>query len=103
MIVCSFDDGVDYTIDVAGKRYRFEFSEMFGPLVVDKTGREVVQPSHGSLFWRAVSLWARQGKRVANGLCDWHEPKGPVTRRDGGRDIVVEHGEDGWDWSKRAK
>lgn len=95
--VCTFSDPGSYVIAVGARRYRFDYSDIFGPSVVDRSGREIAQPSHRSPFWRAVSLWALQGKRIDDGMCVWHEPAQPVCEQRGGQWHIVEHGDAGSD------
>ena len=90
--------GGEYLIDVRGKLIRFEWSERFGPLPINKDGSEPrsIGPRHG--FWRAASLWNLQGQRVEGKKAIWHEPKKPVTEKRGRRTFIVQDGEPGWDW-----
>lgn len=63
---------------------RFEFSQLFGPMPVTKTGTErELGPRHP--FWRAASLWKLQGCRTENGEAIWHEPSAArfIPRRKG--------------------
>jgi len=80
MRICSFSDPQDYRITVAGKVFRFDFSQRFGPLFVDANGRELSrQPGPKREVWKAVTYWLRQGKRVGeDGLCIWDYPR-PTT------------------------
>lgn len=74
VMICSFTDDVTYRIVVEGREWRFDYGAMFGPLFVSARGRDLKnQPKHVSLL-RAVTLWARQGKRVDAGQCVWDEP-----------------------------
>jgi hypothetical protein len=94
----------EYLIDVRGKLIRFEWSEMFGPAPLTKTGAimESIGPKHG--FWRAASLWNLQGRRFEGNRAIWHEPRKPQyeTRHLGGRNYeivkVIDPGEPGHDW-----
>ena len=44
----------------------FEFHDHLGPMPVTKTGNgRNLGPRHP--FWRAVTLWSKQGKRSENG------------------------------------
>ena len=89
----------EYLIDVRGKPIRFEWSEQFGPMAINKDGTEAlsVGPKHG--FWRAASLWNLQGRRLEGQKAIWHEPKKPVLKHLGGRHYqVIEDGEPGHDW-----
>jgi hypothetical protein len=98
VMIDSFGGG-DYAIEVRGKLISFEWSEMFGPLPLRRDGSEMrsVGPNHP--FWRAVSLWNLQGRRLDNKRAIWHEPKKPVLRHIAGRHYeVIEDGEPGYDW-----
>ena len=91
--------GGEYFIDLRGKLVRFEWSEQFGPMPINKDGSEALSigPKHG--FWRAASLWNLQGQRLDGNCAIWHEPKKPVLKHLGGRNyMVVEDGEPGHDW-----
>jgi len=95
---CDCFGGGDYIIAVRGKEIRFEWSERFGPLPVSKTGIPL-ELSWRHPFWRAASLWRLQGQRVDGNRCIWHEPKKPVLKHLGGKNyLIVENGEEGWDW-----
>lgn len=72
--ICSFSESDDYFIIVAGKKWRFDFSDRFGPTPVTKAGRELTGHIPGN-FYEAVSWWYRQGKKVVDGLCVWDIPK----------------------------
>ena len=81
-----WSDPATYRIDVAGRIFLFDFSDMFGPLVVGRRGQEVKQPGARDPFWRAITLWRWQGKRVgSDGLCIWEEPPLEKLRHIGGR------------------
>jgi hypothetical protein len=58
-------DVIDATVTGAsGKTYRFDFDEMFGPLVLAKNGKPLAtQPSERHEFWPAFEAWhdARRG------------------------------------------
>src|ERR1044071_3439547 len=73
----------DYEIEVRGKIVRFDWSDQFGPLPINKDGSEArsIGPRHG--FWRAASLWKLQGMRLEGKRAIWHEPKKPVTEKRG--------------------
>ena len=69
-----------FRLEVEGQTFAFEFSEMFGPTVLDEFEDPLdVQPDEASPFWRAVTLWSRQGRRVNHGLAVWHEPKPTIV------------------------
>ena len=97
IFIDSFGGG-EYLIEVRGKPVRFEWSEQFGPLPINKDGTEALSigPRHG--FWRAASLWNLQGQRLDGNRAIWHEPKKPVYEKRGRRSFVVEPGEVGHDW-----
>ena len=87
------DEGL-YQIEVEGKRFWFEFSRMWGPRVVSKSGHETKQPRPRHNFWKAVSLWANQGKRVCDeGLCRFERNPPLVVRKIGGRNLEILAGE----------
>lgn len=94
-IIC-FSDPTDYCIEVGGKTYRFEWHSYSGPARVKENGE--IHGHQPMAFLRAASLWNLQGRRVENGMCVWHEPRQPVTEMRGRRRVIVEPGEEGWDW-----
>lgn len=78
-----------HQIMIDGKLYHFEWSAMFGPLPMTKTGR-VRELGHKHKLWTVTGLWARQGKRVgADGLCIWDPPAKIRVRHMGGRHWLV--------------
>lgn len=62
----TFVDAVDSVVTAGGKRYYFEFSEMFGPTLTDKHGnilkRQPVSPNHP--FWKPFNVWLQQRIRL---------------------------------------
>lgn len=68
----------------------FEWSDRFGPLPITATGRQLdLGPRHP--FWRAVSLWVMQGRRLKNtNEAEWHEPRAPTYKHMGGRHYLIE-------------
>lgn len=96
--------GGEYFITVREKKIRFEWSEQFGPLPINKDGSEMrsVGPYHP--FWRAASLWNLQGRRLDGSTAIWHEPRPPVYEKKhlGAAHWmivrVVDEGEPGHDW-----
>jgi len=96
--------GGEYLIEVRGNPIRFEWSNIFGPMPINKDGSEAlsVGPKHG--FWRAASLWNLQGRRLEGNRAIWHEPRKPVYEKKhlGGRQYlltkVIDPGEPGHDW-----
>ena len=87
-----------FVISVAGKSYRFEDSDRFGPALLKKNGelRENPYPAERSPFWRAHRIWVRQGRRVEDEInCIWDEPKRTLIRLIGNKvAVVVENGEE---------
>lgn len=87
-----------FVIEAKGKSFRFEDSDRFGPSIIKKNGDPIANPwpSERSPFWRAHSLWARQGRRVAeDGItCLYDEPRRTLVRRIGRTHFIVEAGED---------
>lgn len=87
-------------IEVNGKRWRLIWSEMWGPAVGDRNGDIAdKQPGPNHAFWRAATLWNRQGRRVDGLTAVWHEPAPEIlqTVRRKGRRVevrVVQAGED---------
>lgn len=74
--VLTVDTGRQVIIEVDGKRFRLYWSEMWGPSACDRYGDPLdKQPHHTHKFWRAATLWNRQGRRVESGVAVWHEPK----------------------------
>ncbi|KKL85738.1 hypothetical protein LCGC14_1951750 [marine sediment metagenome] len=69
-ILCVTSEGT-FKLNVLGEEYVFDFSDRFGPSVLNKNGSEKAQqPNSRSLFWEALYHWIRQGKRVdADGNC----------------------------------
>lgn len=70
--ICTFCDAADQVITVKGKKVRFDFSERFGPLVLDDEGQPLEkQPIHESdPFWEPfnawLGAWERERVRKAN-------------------------------------
>lgn len=86
-----------FVIRIAGKQYRFEDSDRFGPALIKLNGdlRANPTPPSRSPFWRAHRIWRRQGRRVDGIACLWDEPKPTLLRRLNGRNaLVVEAGEE---------
>lgn len=61
-IVDSFVDAIDSVVTAGGKRYYFEFSEMFGPSLTDREGnilkRQPMSANHP--FWKPFEVWNQQ-------------------------------------------
>lgn len=70
-----------FVIEVGDKRYTFEDSDRFGPLLVRKNGSPLDnQPGERHPFWIGYNPWRRQGRRVADGLCVWQPFKPDKVR-----------------------
>ncbi|MDR3495344.1 MAG: hypothetical protein P4L82_12155 [Ancalomicrobiaceae bacterium] len=55
-----------FEIIADGKRWRFEDSDRFGPLIIDQNGDPLLQqPKERSPFWAAHAQWVASGRRVA--------------------------------------
>jgi len=94
----SWGIGPFFITDENGKQYCFEDSDCFGPSLLGKKGDPLSkQPGERSPFWRAHSLWVRQGRRLEDGKnCIWDEPKPQTVRMIGKRTcVVVDRGEEG--------
>lgn len=87
-----------FVIAAGGRSYRFEDSDRFGPALVKKNGDPLASPwpPERCPFWRAHSIWRRQGRRTEDGIiCIWDEPKPSVLRHIRGRNYMqVEAGEE---------
>jgi len=94
------DEGRRSLIKVGDKTYRMLWSERWGPCVADQHGDPAnTQPGPRHAFWRAASLWNRQGRRMKGAEAIWHEPAPEILQRIGryrrGWEIrVVQAGED---------
>jgi hypothetical protein len=67
----------EYTIIIEGKNYRFEVQFYCGPFPLNKDGT-TKNLSNKHPFWKAVSLWAQQGRRVdENSICIWNHEEDP--------------------------
>lgn len=60
-----------FTIEYNGSSWRFEDSDRFGPVIVNKHGDPTSrQPGQYSKFWKAHAEWVRCGRRVTkSGEC----------------------------------
>ena len=57
-------------IAVNGRRVRFEDHPYCGPTALKRNGDPArYQPND---FLTAATLWAQQGRKVKNGLCQWN-------------------------------
>lgn len=84
----------EFTIEVAGQRYRFEMHRYSGPAVLNSKGHPADrQPGPQHLFWTAVTLWAQQGAHVgSDGLCAWAPEPEPDMVHLGGRHYTLTRG-----------
>lgn len=70
---------------------RFEFTERFGPVVVNRRTGAILdnQPGPRARFWKDVTLWNEQGRRVTpDGECIFEIPKEPEMVCIAGRHYV---------------
>lgn len=91
-IICLLLGGPERRIrDERGRTWLFEDHSYCGPAVIGRRSGDPIskQPSERSPFWRAVSLWARQGKRVRGDVAVWHEPPPLRVKHVGGQDYLV--------------
>ena len=73
--VLTVDPTVTAIIAVNGRGLRLGWSDRWGPYLADQHGDPAKrEPGPNHEFWRAASLWNRQGKRIENGTAIWHEP-----------------------------
>jgi hypothetical protein len=98
----SFVDMAGMVIESGPHSWHFEWSDIFGPTAVSaKTGDPLErQPGERSGFWRAASIWARQGKRTEPNAgrlrAVWNEPP-PATYTMRGNLIVDMDEPEGFD------
>lgn len=65
-----------FVIEVCGKRFRFEDSDRFGPMLVDRNGDPLENycPSSGSPFWYGHKRWVQARRIGGDGMsCLWDE------------------------------
>lgn len=77
-----------FVIEAAGKSWRFEDSDRFGPYIINRRGDITnSQPGPRSPFWHAHRAWREQGRKVADdGVTCVYEPLPPlIIRHMGGR------------------
>jgi hypothetical protein len=66
--------GSEYLISINGEAVRFEDHPQCGPVPLGKRGQELkLGPRHK--FWKAVTGWSQQGRRVENGWAVVDPPK----------------------------
>ena len=58
-IACSFAKAVGVEYEYRGKVYRWDFSEMFGPLWIDEEGEPLAEQyrHHACACWKAFYKW----------------------------------------------
>ncbi len=86
-----------FVIAVGKKKWRFEDSDRFGPLLISARDEPLSNPypPERSRFWRAHRIWKRQGRRTKDGvICIWDEPKPTKYRKIGRIKLIVENGEE---------
>ncbi len=80
--VCSMTDFNDLRLRTPnGRDYRFSFSKMFGPTMLNARGHEVEKlpgVRRERPFWDALQWWCKQGHRVTDGRCVYDVP--PAVR-----------------------
>lgn len=55
-----------FMIEIGGKKFTFEDSDRFGPLLLGKRGEPLAdQPGERNKFWKAYTPWRNQGRRLA--------------------------------------
>ena len=96
--VLNVDNAPEFVIRIGEDLIRFEWPEMWGPSAITKGGK-IRDLSHRHPFWRAVSLWNLQGRRVEDGEAVWHEPRKMIILKQIGRHIIEAiDGEEGENW-----
>ena len=77
--------------DATGKVWRFEMHPYCGPAAQDAEGELLeAQPGPRSLFWEAVTAWARQGAVIGpDGFCAWKPSHAPETVHLGGKHYAL--------------
>lgn len=77
--ICSFTTFADLVIEADGECWRFEFSKLFGPIMLGKRGQPLsALPPQRSMFWKVLHQWCIQGYRGEDGRCLYNRP--PITR-----------------------
>ena len=57
-----------FTMHTAGRTYRFEDSDRFGPVFVTQKGENQLLPEEDP-FWDAHRKWVAAGRKVREGVC----------------------------------
>lgn len=91
--------GGPFTLTVAGKSHRFEDSDRFGPIKVNKDGSIPNNQSWPERhpFWIAHSAWVKQGCQLEDDgrTCIWSEPEPMVSSGWDSKGLpimIIEHG-----------
>lgn len=74
--ICSFHDADGEVTDFRGRVWRFEFSKMFGPTLVGKTGVALKNQAMTGAFWEAFYDWYE----AKYGLLPWREEERETAR-----------------------
>ncbi len=93
--VCLLVGGPTRSIRAGGKTWQFEDNHRFGPAVLLRDGSiKPSQPGERSPFWKAVSLWAQQGRRLNDdGSCRWDHAPEPIIEVQRGAKFIVGYAE----------
>lgn len=67
----------------------FEDHRYCGPLVCNAAGDPIKQPGPRHPFWKAVTRWYEQGKKIVDGVCAWETPPEPRIEHIGGKHYRV--------------
>lgn len=94
-----------FTLSHDGKAYRFEDSDRFGPVLINKGGSvSERQPSERSPFWRLHHLWRKQGRRLAEDgatcIVEVLPIRPTLYRVENGLMIIVQEGDEDGDYIK---
>lgn len=89
-----------FVITHQDKSYRFEDSDRFGPVLLNKNGEPSErQPGERSPFWDVHSLWRKQGRRLEEDgttcIFDVLALKPTFYRKIGGQNFIIEDGDEG--------
>jgi hypothetical protein len=76
-------------IVVNGITHHFEMHGYCGPINTNAKGDPITPLGARHPFWEAVTLWAQQGERIADGVCVWEEAPSPILRHLGGKHYEV--------------
>ena len=87
-----------FEITAAGKTFRFEDSDQFGPSTIRKDGEITArQPLEKAPFWAAHRAWVKQGRRLEDdGITAIYDaPRPTIYRVIKGREImIIEEGDE---------